>query len=282
MDDGLDPLARTALWTASMRAREHARSDRLFDEPLANLLATEDGPKIMRGFEGEVQRGVEDPALAVRTRFFDDAMIDAARSGVRQFVLVAAGMDTRGYRLAWPESTVLFELDRPALLELKASLLADAAATPACTIRPLGVDLLGDWTTPLAAAGFRHSEPTLWLVEGLFYFLSAHERDTLLKEITTLSATASRLLADYVTQTSLDGTGMQVWREKMAASGHPWKSGCDDPEGLLDAQGWRARVSAYGSPEADYGRWAHAVIEPGVTATRGRYLISAVLDGSAV
>lgn len=265
-----------------MRAREHARSDRLFDEPLASLLATEDGPKIMRGFEGEVQRGIEDPALAVRTRFFDDEMTAAARGGVRQFVLVAAGMDTRGHRLAWPESTVLFELDRSALLELKASLLAEVAAAPVCTIRPVGVDLLGDWTTALVAAGFRQAEPTLWLVEGLFYFLSAHERNTLVKEITVLSAAGSRLLADYVTQTSLDGPGMRVWREKMAASGHPWKSGCDDPEGLLGAQGWSTYVSAYGSPEADYGRWAHTVIEPGVTATRGRYLISAVLDRSAV
>lgn len=265
-----------------MRAREHVRADRLFDEPLAHLLATDDGPRIMRGFEGEVQRGVEDPALAVRTRFFDDAVTDAARGGVRQFVFVAAGMDTRGHRLAWPDSSVLFELDRPALLDLKASLLAEAASTPACAIRPVGVDLLGHWTSPLAGAGFQPAESTFWLVEGLFYFLSAYERDTLLKEITTLSAGGSRLLADYVTQASLDGPGMQAWREKMAASGHPWKSGCDDPESLLGAHGWHARVSAYGSPEADYGRWAHAVIEPGVTATRGRYLISAVLDRSAM
>jgi len=95
MGADLDPLARTALWTASMRAREHAREDRLFEEPLARLLATEQGPQIMRGFEGEVQQGVEDPALAVRTRFFDEAVRRAVGAGVRQFVLVAAGMDTR-------------------------------------------------------------------------------------------------------------------------------------------------------------------------------------------
>lgn len=73
MEQDLDPLARTALWTASMRAREHERDDRLFDEPLAALLATDAGPRIMRGAEGEVQKGVEDPALAVRTRFFEEA-----------------------------------------------------------------------------------------------------------------------------------------------------------------------------------------------------------------
>src|SRR5262249_50678938 len=147
-----------------------------------------------------------------------------------------------------------------------------------CTVRSIGVDLIRDWTTPLFASGFRSVEPTMWLVEGLLYFLSVDERDSLLKEITSLSALGSWFLADYVSQTSLDGPGMRAWRVKMAASGHPWMSGCDDPKALLGAQGWRARVSAYGSPDADYGRWAASVIEPGVTATRGRYLVTATLD----
>ncbi|MFV2018099.1 SAM-dependent methyltransferase [Micromonospora sp. LOL_023] len=145
MGADLDPLARTALWTASMRAREHARDDRLFEEPLAQLLATELGPQIMRGFEGEVQRGIQDPALAVRTRFFDEAIGRAADSGVRQFVFVAAGMDTRAYRLDWPAATVVFELDRPALLDLKRALVKGSGADPGCGLRPVGVDLLEDW-----------------------------------------------------------------------------------------------------------------------------------------
>lgn len=279
MDADLDPLARTALWTASMRAREHARDDRLFEEPLAQLLATELGPQIMRGFEGEVQQGVQDPALAVRTRFFDEAIGRVADSSVRQFVFVAAGMDTRVYRLVWPAETVVFELDRPTLLDLKRALVAGSGAEPGSDLRPVGVDLLDDWTTPLVDAGFVPVEPTLWLVEGLLYFLSAHERDQLLKAITSLSAPGSHLLADYVTQTSLDSPRMEVWRTKMAASGHPWKSGSDDPEGLFAGMGWRAVVAAYGSPAADYGRWAAATIAPGVTAARGRYLVTAVMDG---
>jgi len=275
MGADLDPLARTALWTASMRAREHAREDRLFEEPLAQLLATEQGPQIMWGFEGEVQQGVEDPALAVRTRFFDEAIGCAVGAGVRQFVFVAAGMDTRAYRLGWPAATVVFELDRPALLELKYALVSDAGADARCDLRPVGVDLLEDWTTPLLDAGFAPVEPALWLVEGLLYFLSADERDRLLKEITSLSGPGSHLLADYVTQTSLDGPGMEAWRTKMAASGHPWKSGSDDPESLFAAMGWQATVTAYGSRAADYGRWAAAMIAPGVTAARGRYLVTA-------
>jgi len=281
MQDGLDPLARTALWTAAMRAREHSRDDRLFEEPLAALLATEEGPRIMRGFEGEVQKGVEDPALAVRTRFLDDQIRAAASSGIRQFVFVAAGMDTRAYRLEWPEGSTVYELDRPALLELKATIISSVDSRPGCSVRMVGVDLLSDWTFAVQAAGFAERERTLWLVEGLLYFLSPDERDSLLKELTALSASGSRLLADYVGETTLFCAAMSAWREKMAASGHPWKSGCDEPEKLLDGLGWSATITAYGSPEADYGRWTAANIAPGVPGTRGRYLISARL-GSAV
>ena len=88
----------------------------------------------------------------------------------------------------------------------------------------------------------------MWLVEGLLYFLSAHERDQLLKEITSLSAPGSHLLADYVTQTSLDSLRMEAWRTKMAASGHPWKSGSDDPESMFAGMGGGRRSPRMGHP----------------------------------
>jgi methyltransferase (TIGR00027 family) len=259
-----------------MRAREHARADRLFEEPLAALLAGLEGPQIMRGFEGEVQRGVEDPALAVRTRFLDDQMHHAAEADdIRQFVLVAAGMDTRAFRMAWREETVFYELDRAALLRLKQSLLDDAGTACLYARRTVGVDLTRDWMSPLLAAGFKPGRPTAWLVEGLLYFLTAQQRDALLAEITHLSTTGSVLLADYVSQTSLDSPGMRAWLVKMADSGHAWQSGCDEPEVLLGRLGWEALVTEYGAPEADFGRWDAAVVEPGVPGTRGRYLVVA-------
>lgn len=259
-----------------MRAREHARADRLFEEPLAALLAGLDGPQIMRGFEGEVQRGVEDPALAVRTRFLDDRMLHAAEvDGIRQFVLVAAGMDTRAFRMTWPEETAFYELDRSALLDLKQSLLDDEGTACPRARRTVGVDLTRDWMSPLLAAGFQPEVPSVWLVEGLLYFLTSQQRDTLLTEITRLSSAGSLLLADYVSQTSLNSAGMRAWLVKMADSGHAWQSGCDDPEDLLNRLGWKAQVTEYGAPEADYGRWDAAVVEPGVPGTRGRYLVVA-------
>lgn len=155
-------------------------------------------------------------------------------------MFVAAGMDTRAYRLAWPAATVVFELDRLALLDLKHALVSGSGTEAGCDLRPIGVDLLEDWTTPLLDTGFSPVEPTLWLVEGLLYFLSAHERDQLVKAITSLSAPGSRLLADYVTQTSLDSPRKEAWQSKMAASGHPWKS--VSGSATADTSGARARA----------------------------------------
>lgn len=278
----LDPLAKTALWTASMRARETARADCLFTDPLAALLAGDEGPQIMGRFEDNVQKGVEDPVLAVRTKFLDDEIAALAASGVRQFAFVAAGMDTRAFRLPWPTGSEVFELDRPALLQLKDERISQVGAKPKARRISLGVDLLADWTTPLRSAGFNPKRPTAWLVEGLLYFLDSAERDRLLRELTELSAPGSKFMADYVSASSLQGAAMLAWRERMAAQGHPWRSGCDEPEQLMRDFGWSAKTTVYGEPKADYGRWAHAVVAPGVTATRGRYLIVASLEAMPV
>lgn len=107
------------------------------------------------------------------------------------------------------------------------------------------------------------------------YFLEPRERDVLLRQLTDLSAAKSRLLADYVGQAILDSPGMAAWRERMADQGHPWKSGSDRPEELFAPLGWEVHVSAYGDPDADYGRWSDAAVAPGLSGTRGRYLVIA-------
>ncbi|MEV7520958.1 SAM-dependent methyltransferase [Streptomyces sp. NPDC091371] len=275
--ESLDPLAKTALWTASMRAREHAREDRLFCDPLADLLAGTEGPEIMQRFEGTVQPGVEDPALAVRTRYLDDRLVAQDRDGIRQFVFLAVGMDTRAFRLNWSTGVTVFELDRPALLTLKDELIARAGADSRCVRVPLGVDLVSDWMTPLLEAHFDPDRSTSWLIEGLLYFLDPRERDVLLQQLSEISAPGSRLLADYVGQTVLDSPAMAAWRARMAEQGHPWKSGTDEPGSLFAEFGWTVRTTAYGDPDADYGRWRAAEVAPGVPGTRGRYLIAGEL-----
>src|SRR5262249_10111827 len=81
--------------------------------------------------------------LVIRTKFFDDFLLHATREQeIRQVVLLAAGMDTRAFRLTWPPHTLLFELDQPELLTQKEQILASAGASPACWYRTLGIDLV--------------------------------------------------------------------------------------------------------------------------------------------
>ncbi|PWQ83453.1 SAM-dependent methyltransferase, partial [Enterococcus faecium] len=76
------------------------------------------------------------------------------QDGIRQAVILASGLDTRAYRLPWPEGTVVYEIDQPAGIEFKTRGLADAGATPAAERRTVGIDLRDDWATALRDAGF--------------------------------------------------------------------------------------------------------------------------------
>jgi len=55
----------------------------------------------------------------IRTRFFDDYLLSVTEQGIAQVVLLASGLDTRGYRLRWPDGVCLFELDLPEVLSFK-------------------------------------------------------------------------------------------------------------------------------------------------------------------
>ena len=105
--------------------------------------------------------------MAVRTRFFDDFFIAATESGVRQAVILASGLDSRAYRLPWPDGTVVYEIDQPKVIEAKTATMADIGATPTAERRAVAVDLRDDWPEALRRAGFDDTLPAAWSAEGL-------------------------------------------------------------------------------------------------------------------
>ena len=129
----------------------------------------------------------------VQTRFFDEFFSSAAERGIRQAVIVAAGLDSRAYRLTWPTGTTVFEVDQPKVLEFKARVLAQHAAEPAADRRDVAADLRDDWSIPLRDTGFDTELPTAWSVEGILPYLTGDAQDTLFSRITELSAPGSRL-----------------------------------------------------------------------------------------
>lgn len=135
-------------------------------------------------------------AQAVRTAFIDAFVADAVSAGIRQVVILASGLDSRGYRLAWPASMTVFEVDQPDVLAFKTDTLAALHAEPATDLRAVPVDLRHDWAAALGHAGFDAGQPTAWVAEGLLAYLPAEAQDRLLDGITALSADGSRLLAE--------------------------------------------------------------------------------------
>jgi methyltransferase (TIGR00027 family) len=110
-----DSLGLTARWTASARAKESQRSERLFHDPWAASLAGPEGEAWLK------QRPAESVIpIVIRARYFDDFLQNVSgREGIRQVVLMGAGLDTRAFRLDWPEKTLLFELDQQSVLSHK-------------------------------------------------------------------------------------------------------------------------------------------------------------------
>ncbi|PRC57870.1 SAM-dependent methyltransferase, partial [Mycobacterium sp. ITM-2017-0098] len=83
-------------------------------------------------------------------------------SGVSQVVILAAGLDTRAWRLPWLNDTVIYEVDEPQVLEFKQRILAESDAAAAARYVPVPVALGDDWPKALTANGFDHTEPTAW------------------------------------------------------------------------------------------------------------------------
>lgn len=129
----------------------------------------------------------------VQTRFFDDFFGSAGDAGIRQAVIVAAGLDSRAYRLEWPYETTVFEIDLPKVLEFKGRVLSERGAAPKARRREVAADLRTDWPTPLRAAGFDPESASAWSVEGILPYLTDDAQSTLFTRITELCAPGSRV-----------------------------------------------------------------------------------------
>jgi methyltransferase (TIGR00027 family) len=185
---------------------------------------------------------------AVRTHFFDAFFDTAAAAGIRQHVILAAGLDSRAYRLDWPDDTVVYEIDLPKVLDYKASTLAAHGANPAATRREVPVDLRRDWPKALRDTGFDPSRPTAWLAEGILPFLPAAAQESMFASIDKLSAPGSRIAVEvfgFDAQARADAA--QRWAEARAERE---KRGLDvsfdplalwyDDEGRPDSAEWFA------------------------------------------
>jgi methyltransferase (TIGR00027 family) len=252
-------VAWTARLTAAVRALETERSDRLFGDPLAAMLA---GAEALARLESRPSEARGNPFIPIRTRVFDDRLLRAANDGdIRQIVLLAAGFDSRAFRLRWPHGLTLWELDQSAVLDSKNAILASASATPTCERRTLGVDLASaDWSNLLRADGYRIDERSAWLIEGLVYYIDKPSVGRILATCASLAAPGSVLAMDCVSEDYLTSEYTESYVRGLARLGAPWLFGSNDPASLLAAHGWQADVILQpGDEGANFGRWPRRV-----------------------
>jgi len=152
--------------------------------------------------------------MAVRTKWFDDLFLDAVSSGIRQVVILASGLDSRSWRLPWPDGTTVYELDQAKVLEFKSGTLARHGAQPAARLVNVAVDLREDWPKALREAGFDASAPTMWSAEGLLRYLPAAAQDLLFERIDSLSAPGSRLATNGPSKNAVNPELLASQREQ--------------------------------------------------------------------
>jgi len=153
--------------------------------------------------------------MAARTSFFDQFFLDATRAGVHQVVILAAGLDSRAWRLPWPDGTTVYELDQPRVLEFKSATLRENGAQPRCNLVHVPVDLRHDWPSALRRAGFDPSAPSAWSAEGLLPFLPAAAQELLFDRVQALSAGRSRIAVEAPGPDFLDEAAQNRQRETM-------------------------------------------------------------------
>lgn len=193
-------VGATALFVAAARALEAQKPKPLAVDPYAEVFCRAVGGEwadLLDGKAPDHQLQTEFGRHFVnfqgaRTRYFDNYFREAAEAGVRQVVILAAGLDSRGYRLPWPDGTKVFELDQPRVLEFKREVLARHGDTPAAERREVPVDLRDDWPQALKDHGFDPAQPSAWLAEGLLIYLPAAAQDQLFARIDALAAPGSR------------------------------------------------------------------------------------------
>ncbi|CAI0383053.1 unnamed protein product [Linum tenue] len=250
-----DPIRLSACQTAAGRALWR----HVIHDPLADLLA---GETYLRSLHQKIKKDLLNNAretsgviLAVRTLWFD-SKIDAALSsfaGEAQVVLLGAGMDTRAYRLTSLKQTDVFEVDFPDVLEVKATLLEAATKSmnehnplkmTAKSLERVAADIRnGDWVEKLKRSGFEPEKKTVWVLEGILYYLSHSQALQVLKTIADKCSLAHTiLLGDFMNKPSTT----------MSSSLFHFYS--DWPDDLLPSLGFsEVKLSQIGDPDAHFG-----------------------------
>jgi methyltransferase (TIGR00027 family) len=251
--EGVDEgVGLTALLVAAARSIETHRHDSLAQDSYAEHFvraapACADWPVRIE----QVPDGDSNPLwgrfaryFGLRTRALDDFLRRAVGASARQVVLLGAGLDTRAFRLDLPSDCVVFEIDRAGVLAFKQQVLTDLSAVPQVKRVPVPVDLRADWVDALTTVGFDPAAPSVWLAEGLLFYLSGPAETHLIDTVDRLSSGGSALAFEAKLERDLlayhDSPIYTATREQIGIDLlHLFDKGPrPDSAGALVAKGW--------------------------------------------
>lgn len=171
-DDSWDvttSVGSTGLLVAAARALETQEADPLAIDPYAEVFCRAAGGEWADVLDGKLPDHYLTTGdfgehfvnfQGARTRYFDEYFSRATAAGMKQVVILAAGLDSRAFRLQWPIGTTIFELDRPQVLDFKNAVLADYHIRPRAQRRSVAVDLRDEWQIALCNNGFDANRPS--------------------------------------------------------------------------------------------------------------------------
>ncbi|WP_063043177.1 SAM-dependent methyltransferase [Nocardia pseudovaccinii] len=256
-------VALTAIGVAVIRAKESVRTDRLYDDPLAQLFVDaarrayceiDGGPERWARLEAVADMFFEGRTVGVR--LVDDRVAAAVEQGIRQIVLIGAGLDTRAFRMALPADVRVFEIDLPELFAFKEPVLTAAHAQPRCGRAVLAIDLREDWAKLLGEYGFRPDLPTHWVDEGVLGYLTHEHALHVVTTLTELSAPGSRF---GVSRFAVDENARPYAELKRLVRGdddadRPRTGLGADARTWLDEHGWYTKFRSWDDMVAALGR----------------------------
>ena len=232
----LGDVSDTARWVAYLRALESERAGALFHDPFARRLAGDRGRQIAE----RLPKGPLSWSLAVRTRVFDDLILDAVRGGVGVVLNLASGLDTRPYRLSLPAHVKWIEADLPVIIDFKAQALA--GERPSCSMERVALDVADPGARQEVLIRARDAaERVLVITEGLLVYLEAEQVASLARDLARYLPGAIWLLENISPE--ILARQRRLWGKRLEAARAEHKFA--PPEGLefFRPHGWAPQTT---------------------------------------
>src|SRR6185437_1815027 len=218
-----DKHSRTAVMMAALRAYHHSCPEpRIFDDPLAQSMLVPDerdafektGERLLKFLDPPLAASCTGPAQflyhalrigpgigpLVRARYIEDALLAALADGIRQYVIVGAGLDTFAFRRPdLMQRLRVIEIHHPASQAFKRDRLRRAALTPQATLHFASADLEQERVSDaLFRSPYDRTQPAFFAWPGVTMYLTQKAILETISSIAEVGAPGSRLAFDYI------------------------------------------------------------------------------------